>query len=104
MTKNEIEEILLASGWSKDRMGRLTKDRALRRPGQESPYTRKFQVTLGPISCRIDTRIPGDSTGPSPVKSKWLRIGGAYYKDVNLLSDGRVRIGGYFLGTNHGDI
>lgn len=104
MTKEELKDFLVPCGWEVDRWGHLQKVVMRRRPGQEARYPRKFRIALHALSCRIETRVPAEDARFPGLKYKWIRVGGAYYKDICELDDGRIRIGSYFFGQSKGDL
>lgn len=92
ITRDELVDFLKQCGWKTDRYGHLQKEIAHRHPDTGERVTRLYRVKLQATSVRIEFRLTqGDGT------KEWLRVGGAYLKDVVRLPDGRIRVGTYFF-------
>lgn len=87
-------DALKADGWELDRFGHFQKDvtRVKNRESGET-VTKRMRVKMQATSCRIE--VQGKVNG----QNEWFRVGGAYYSELILLPDGRVRVGTYFVGA-----
>lgn len=92
ITRDELVDFLKQCGWKTDRYGHLQKEIAHRHRETGERVIRLYRVKLQATSVRIEFRITqGDGS------KEWLRVGGAYFKDVVRLPDGRIRVGTYFF-------
>lgn len=78
MGRDEIKEFLLRCGWQ------ACGNSGLQKQGAKRLFHIKFQEE----SLRIEVRSEGMT---------WLRIGGAFYRNVKLHTDGRMQIGTDFF-------
>jgi hypothetical protein len=77
--KDGIKDALIALGWEEDRFGHLQ---------TVGPNGTKFRCKLQSISIRVEKKA----------ESQWFMMVGAYYKDVVLYPDGKVKVGKLCLG------
>lgn len=87
MNQHEIIDVLIEQGWQQDRYGNLQK--SFDNEKGTDTYRIKFQA----ISVRFEVKVVHAATEYSKATSSWVKLNGAYYKDVALTEDGRVRIG-----------
>lgn len=86
-TKEEIVDHMLAAGWSLDKQGNL------RKQGAKRLFRMKFQDE----SIRIEVQV---ERGAEPMQNKtneWVRMGGAFYRNIHLHADGQLQIGTDFF-------
>lgn len=85
MDKDVIIKFLTDNGWQLDEWGHLQRTVNLSKEG--SIIQRHYRIKIQATSCRIEIRynIMG--------KNEWVRVGGAYYKDVRYYEEGRLLIG-----------
>lgn len=74
MERQEVELFLTRSGYVKDRYGNLKK--TVSRLVNEKPTEKEFRIKLQVHTIRVEVRT---SLG------EWVRIGGAYYKNINFV-------------------
>lgn len=84
MQSEEIKGWLLANGWKLDRYGHMQKQTETKR------YRMKFQAQ----SVRFEVRIEMPHDAPD----EWMRVAGAYYKDVRVIAQGKF-VGRLLIGT-----
>lgn len=91
VTRDELVDFLKQCGWKTDRYGHLRNQITVKRKDTGERVVREYRIKLQATSCRVELQaLIGDH-------NEWLRLTGAYYKDVVRLPDGRLRIGtGFF--------
>jgi hypothetical protein len=75
--------------------GFLCKTSRVKQKGAQFWAKRKMRIKLQENSCRVDIQMPTKSDGTG---LQWIRIAGGYWRDCEVLPDGRVKIGGMLLG------
>jgi len=102
MDRETFELFLKEEGWLEDRFGHFHKTITRTLPHVDHPQgvkkANKYRVKMQAISARLEVQVQHAATDYRPAQNEWLRLAGAYYKDIVQLNDGRVRIGSSFLG------
>ncbi|AZF88154.1 hypothetical protein [Microcystis phage Me-ZS1] len=80
--RERLEKALAEHGWEKDRFGHYKKQI------RSATGYALWRCKLQPLSCRLERQTDG----------QWFRYGGTYYSRLTFLPDGRVRIGGFYIG------
>ncbi len=92
--KSRLLDALLESNWIPDRHGNYLKTVV------RGTKTSKYRVKLKDLVCRIEVLVehvaPNEKTPGSA--RMWVKVGGAYYKDVMFDPTGLVWIGSYKFG------
>lgn len=89
LNKEEIYEFLLNCGWSQDKQGHL------RKQGTK----RLFRIKFLDESLRIEVQVERGAPPMKPDSVEWVRIGGAFYRNVKLHTDGRMQVGTDFFSV-----
>ena len=92
MTSFEIAEILTKQGWKVDARGHLQK--TSKRQGLDRTLRVKFQ----PISLRLEVKVIHPEGTYQKRTTSWVRLDGAYYRNIVLHEDGRIKIGNKIVG------
>jgi hypothetical protein len=74
MTKQELENVLIQRGWSRDKWGHYQKE------VQRGSEVRVYRFKLSSIAARYEVKSPAG----------WVRIVSAYYKDIYLNESGQL--------------
>lgn len=102
MKREQIEEALLADGWTKDRFGHFQRTETRRRPHVDHPegvvFVTKLRIKMQATSLRVEVQVDHPALSYSPATKEWVRFGGDYYSKIVQLDDGRVRIGSHIIG------
>lgn len=95
VTKDQLVVALAACGWETDRFGNMQRERkmSLLHDGSVRKQRIKFQATS--VRFEVQQVFPADSY--SPERKEWLRLDGAYLKDIKIRLDGVVIIGRHFF-------
>lgn len=82
MKKQHFIEDMLKCGWRKDKYGHLQKDSfsVNKKTGEKTP--KKMRCKLQATSCRIEVQVIYEKSDYMPERKEWVRIDGAYYKDI----------------------
>ena len=94
VTKDGLVVALAACGWETDRFGNMQREREMSIP--DAPM-RKQRIKFQATSVRFEVQLVFPSSEYSPARTEWLRLDGAYMKDIKIREDGVVIIGGHLF-------
>lgn len=96
LSKERIIELLEGAGWKLDKWGHLQK--TLKFYNKERQLVpRDYRIKLQASSLRVEVRVHYPASEYSPARNEWMRQGGDYYSNIELLDGARLRIGKHLL-------
>lgn len=98
MNKQQLVEKMQGFGWAVDRWGHLQKTIIIVHPQKGIPIIKNCRLKMQATSCRVEVRA---NERNSAGQREWYRVAGSYYKDILILADGRIRIGGWIFGRKN---
>lgn len=91
LTKDELVVALAACGWETDRFGNMQRELKMIIP--DAPATKKWRIKFQATSVRFEVQTTFEASEYSPARNEWIRLDGAYLKDIKIREDGVVIIG-----------
>jgi len=94
MKAQEIKSFILSnSTFTEDRYGNLRKT---------ANNGKEYRLVFKDKVVRFETSVHHAATDYSPASKSWIKLDGAYYKDVAITADGRIKIGKKLIGFKNG--
>jgi hypothetical protein len=90
MDQQEIKDFLLNNtNCTEDRYGNLR---------YTTEYHKEYRLVFKDKAVRFETSVLHEATQYSPASKSWIKLDGAYYKDIIFYKDGRLKIGKKLFG------
>jgi hypothetical protein len=84
ITIDQLRTAFVALGWTLDRFGHLQSTGA---------NGKKYRIKTQATSVRVEVQVAHAATAYSPASNEWVKVTGAYLKDISIEPTGNIVIG-----------